>query len=219
MADGFEAMVDAAQPFFADLAKNNSKDWFEPRKDHYTTEIRKPAELFADLVAEDLSRRTGMAQTPKVFRIHRDVRFSKDKSPYNAHLHMLWSAGKDSTPAFFFAVEPGRVWTGMGFFAQGGVILTRFRKFIDRHGDALTDELARLESEHGVTMSDYGPEPLKRVPKPYDPDHPHAELLKRKSLALGAPLASDWREKGLLKSVEAAQAAYIPLWTLFTENF
>ncbi|MEM9755808.1 MAG: DUF2461 domain-containing protein [Pseudomonadota bacterium] len=218
MADGFEALVDSAQAFFTELQANNEKAWFEPRKAHYTAEIRKPGELFADLMAEDLSRRTGHAMKPKVFRIHRDVRFSKDKSPYNAHLHMLWSAGLDSAPAYFFAVEPDSVWMGMGLFASGGEMLSRYRRFVDAHGDDLQAALNDLHEAHGTTLSNYGPEPLKRVPKPYDPDHPHGDLLKRKSLTLGTALNGTWRSTGLLKSTEAMAEAYLPLWRLITDR-
>jgi hypothetical protein len=63
----------------------------------YRDEIKKPAELMADLFAEDLARHTGKCRmVSKVFRIHRDVRFSKDKTPYNTHLHLLWSRPGDA---------------------------------------------------------------------------------------------------------------------------
>ena len=87
MADGFEDMIDAAVPFFTELAANNSKAWFEPHKARYAEDIRKPAEFMAELVSEDLARITGKPHASKVFRIYRDVRFSKDKTPLNAHLH------------------------------------------------------------------------------------------------------------------------------------
>jgi uncharacterized protein (TIGR02453 family) len=105
MSDGFAEMVVTAQGFFAELAANNSKDWFEPRKEQHASQIRRPAELLSEILAEDLSRLTGRSHAGKVYRIHRDVRFSKDKSPYNAHLHILWSAG-EGAPGWFLAVEP-----------------------------------------------------------------------------------------------------------------
>jgi uncharacterized protein (DUF2461 family) len=52
----------------------------------------------SDLFAEDLARLTGKPHVPKVFRIHRDVRFSKDKTPYNTHLHLMWSRPGDAVP-------------------------------------------------------------------------------------------------------------------------
>jgi len=218
MSDGFQAMVDAAQPFFRGLAANNEKAWFEARKAHYVDDIRKPAELLAELLAEDLSRLTGHAHAPKVFRIYRDVRFSKDKSPYNPHLHVLWSSGEPTTPSWFFAVEPSGLWMGMGLLGLSGEMLTRYRRFIDADGAELKETLAKLEKSHGTKISDYGPEPLKRVPKPFDADHPHGDLLRRKGLALGADLASDWRETGLVAAMGKAAKAHLPLWSLFAER-
>ena len=203
MADGFEAMVDSARDFFAQLARNNSKDWFDPRKQRYTDEIKKPAELFGDLIAEDLARLTGQPHKPKLFRIYRDVRFSKDKTPLNTHLHLLWTpvdAGAID-PSWFFGLSNDYFLMGAGLMGLQGEALTRFRAHIDRHGDALQEALTEAGA-HGVTVSDWGPEPPKRVPKPYPPDHPHADLLKRKALAVHAPMPDDWRDTGLVKAAE-----------------
>ena len=155
---------------------------------------------------------------PKVFRIYRDVRFSKDKSPYNPHLHILWSAGQPTTPAWFFAVEPEGLWMGMGLLGLSGDLLTRYRRFIDSHGDAFTAALGALAKSHGTAVSSFGPEPLKRVPKPYDPDHPHGELLRRKGLALGADLPATWRADGLVKAMKKAAEAHLPLWSMFADR-
>lgn len=202
MADGFEAMVDTAVAFFAELETNNSKDWFDPRKAQYTSEIKKPAELFGDLIAEDLSRVMGRSHAPKLFRIYRDIRFSKDKSPLNAHLHLMWSNPNraELEPVWFFGLSPSYFILGGGVMGLKGPSLARFRAHIDRDGDALRDALS-AGAEQGVAISDWGPEPLKRVPKPFAPDHPHAELLKRKALAVNVPIASSWREKGLIRAV------------------
>ena len=218
MADGFEKMVDAAQPFFRTLKDNNEKAWFEPRKAQYQEDIRKPAELFADLFAEDLSRLTGIPQTPKVFRIYRDVRFSKDKSPYNPYLHILWASDEPTAPGWFFAVEAQSVWFGMGLLGLSGDMLTRYRDFIDKEGDAVTECLGVLSERHGTKISDFGPPPLKRIPKPFAPDHQHGALLKRKGFALGAELPSDWRDHGLVKTTKRVADAYLPLWSLIREK-
>lgn len=207
--DGFTAMVDAAEAFFPQLAANNSRDWFEAHKAHYTAEIRKPAELLAQIMAEEISRRTGAPYTAKVFRIHRDVRFSRDKSPYNAHLHVLWQApGADPlVPAVFFGLQPG--WIGMlhGLAGLKGPALTRYRGFIDSHGDAVREALGDR------ALSDFGAEPLKRVPSPYPPDHPHADLLRRKSLIAEHPLEG-WRKTGLVRALQQASDAMMPLHRL-----
>lgn len=211
MADGFEHMVDAAQTFFAQLQDNNSKDWFAPRKDHYTAEIKKPAELFGSLITEDLTRITGQSYNFKLFRIYRDVRFSKDKSPLNAHLHLMWSdPGKDPlVPSWFFGLSPSYFILGTGMMGLQGAPLTAFRAHIDTKGDALAGALQTARTAAGAQISDWGPEPLKKVPKPYGADHPHGDLLRRKALAVTADIPGNWRHTGL---VQATCARIKDLW-------
>lgn len=212
MADGFEALVDTSIAFFSELRDNNSKDWFAPRKEAYKRDIQKPAELLGELIAEDLSRLTGHAHKPKLFRIYRDVRFSKDKTPLNAHLHLMWSATQQSdlSPAFFFGLSPDYFLMGGGIMGMKGPALAQFRAHIDAQGDALQNALERA-AKLGVSISDWGPEPLKRVPKPFAQDHPHGALLKRKALAVHAPIDQNWREVGLVKAINARIAAISPV--------
>lgn len=188
MSDGFTEMLDRAQAFYGALARNNSKDWFEPRKAQWKADIEGPATLLTEIVAEELSRMTGLGHTPKLFRIYRDVRFSGDKTPYKTRLGMLWSP-VEPAPQFYFGIDPDR--THVGCAAQGldkdGI--TRFRALVDRDGD----RLQQLIDDSGGTLTSIGAAPLKRVPKPYAADHPHAELLRRRSLALSLPLADGWR--------------------------
>ena len=214
MADGFEAMVEEALRFFTKLDKNNSKDWFEPHKAHYKEAIAAPAGFFADLMAEDLARLTGKAHTPKVFRIYRDVRFSKDKTPLNTHLHVMWSPADQAAlaPSWFWGLAPSYFILGMGVMGLKGETLTRYRAFVDSWGDGLQDALAHAGDSVGAEISDWGPEPLKKVPKPYDADHPHADLLKRKALAVSAPMGDSWKRDGVLKATLARVEGLIPVW-------
>lgn len=216
--DGFEQMIDAANAFFTELAQNNSKDWFVPRKDHYTSQIKKPADLFADFLAEDFSRIAGRSYAPKQFRIYRDVRFSKDKTPLNAHLHLLWMPPGEGAfrPAFFFGAEPGRLDVGTGIMWFQGADMARYRAFVDSWGDALT---AVIEAT-GMSVSDWGADPLKRVPKPYDADHPHGDLLRRKALVLTRSLGNEWRgtKGGLIKAVGTAFEQALPFANLLSQR-
>lgn len=220
MADGFEQMADEALAFFAKLQKNNSKNWFEPYKAHYKDTIAGPAGFFADLMAEDIARITGKPHIPKVFRIYRDVRFSKDKTPFNTHLHIMWSpADKNPAgPAWFWGLAQDYFVLGMGLMSLQGQNLTRYRAFVDKHGNSLQDALNQTASAR-AEISDWGPEPLKRVPKPYDQDHPHAALLKRKALAISAPMTADWRETGLVKATVSRAETLMPVWSLFDKHF
>lgn len=220
MADGFEQMVDEAVAFFTELDQNNIKAWFEPQKARYKDQIAAPAGFFADLLAEDIARLTGKPHQPKVFRIYRDVRFSKDKTPLNTHLHVMWQpADKDAlAPSWFWGLSPDYFIMGMGVMGLQGDSLTRYRAFVDNWGDGLADALAQAKSAVGAEISDWGPEPLKRVPKPYDPDHPHGDLLRRKALAISGPIASDWRETGLVKATVAQIKGLMPVWEMFDSH-
>lgn len=218
--DGFTAMVDEARAFFAGLDANNTKEWFEPRKAHYQTHIRQPAELMCALIGEEIARRTGKGHSGKVLRIYRDVRFSKDKRPYNAHLHMVWwhGAGKDDAEAgcaWFFACSPTQLALNMGAPSFKGDALLAWRRFVDAHGDELAEAIAVA----GCGFSEWGEPPLKKVPSPYDAAHPHADLLKRRSLILDAPLGEGWRgEGGLLTAILARCETLMPVWRLLDEH-
>lgn len=213
--DGFNQMIDDSRAFFAELKQNNSKDWFNPRKDHYNARIKKPAELFADLLAEDFSGLAGIAHKPKVFRIYRDVRFSKDKTPLNTHLHIMWTAGDARfSPAFFFASEVDGLHVGCGIMGLKGDDLLRYRAFIDSWGDLYGEAVAAT----GMTPSDWGEAALKRVPAPYGQDHPHAELLKQKKIVLGKPLGEGWRDAGIYSAVKQAFKDAAPLRDLLAEK-
>lgn len=220
MSEGFEDMVDAAQAFFAELSCNNRKDWFEPRKTHYVTQIRKPAELFAELLAEDLSRLTGVAHAPKLFRIYRDVRFARDKSPYNPWLHILWrpASADGLAPGWFFSCASGELVLGLGVVSLKGPALTRYREWIDTRGDLVADAMTEVARTSGAQISNFGDASLKRVPKPYAADHPHADLLKRKGIAMMAPLPATWRKRGLLVSAHDHASDMLPLWRAFHDH-
>jgi uncharacterized protein (TIGR02453 family) len=214
MADGFDAMVDDARSFFAGLDANNTKDWFEPRKDHYIAAIRKPAELLCDIVASEITRLTGKPHGGKVMRIYRDVRFSKDKRPYNPHLHMVWSLGggreEDGGPGWFFACAPDMLAVNMGVPGLKGETLIAWRALVDAEGDTLAEALR----DSGCGLSEWGEPSLKKVPTPYPADHAQADLLRLRSLILNAPLGDDWHAKGLLAAISDRCAAMLPVWRL-----
>ena len=108
--------------FLADLAQNNDRAWFQPRKDEYERLIKEPMEAFVEALAEAFERRRLPFQAdPKqsIFRIYRDIRFSKDKSPYKTHVGAsfpwLVDAGSELSPSHgehhnggYFHLEPGK---------------------------------------------------------------------------------------------------------------
>ncbi|MEL7213530.1 MAG: DUF2461 domain-containing protein [Pseudomonadota bacterium] len=214
--DGFTQMIDDANAFFVELKNNNNRDWFEPRKEHFVENVRKPGEFFASLLAEEISRKTGQPHKGKLYRIYRDVRFSKDKTPYNAHFHVSADPIDRDTlaPVFFFASEPGEMALYIGMVGFQGERLLRYRAFIDKWGDRLEEE----REAAGAVYAHFGPPALKRVPAPYDKDHPHGELLKRKSLILKRDMDDSFRKIGLLKAVLDEVDRFKPLHSFISER-
>jgi uncharacterized protein (TIGR02453 family) len=211
MSDGFDAMIATGRGFFTELAANNSRDWFEPRKDAYKRDIRAPGELLCSLFAEDLTRRTGHGHEGKVQRINRDVRFSKDKSPYTPALNILWSRAASPFHGWLFSLSGDGAQLMTGLHALDGPALRAYRAHVDREGDELAETIAAAEAE-GATFVTWGDATLKRVPAPYAADHPHADLLRRKQLVLGVALGDDDLEAGLLDAMNRKAQAMLPFW-------
>lgn len=168
--------------FLAELRDNNDRDWFARHKDRYEQVLKHPAEAFAAAMADELSAWRGAPHDHRIFRIHRDVRFSKDKTPFNAHLHISFAAGggcKDGAPVWMFGLDPDGVTLGAGILAFAPAQLERWRAMCaGPAGARLASSLAALDKD-GVRLS--APE-LKRVPAPYAADHPHGTDLRRKGL-------------------------------------
>jgi len=204
-----------AVKFFEQLEANNNKEWFEQHKEYYNATIKRPAELFSELIADNISDLTGKTHFGKVYRIYRDVRFSKDKRPYNTHLHMLWSHenSQSTQPAWFFACSPSMLSINMGITSFKGEELLRFRKFVDRHGDVLFDALGDADCR----FSDWGDSPLKRVPQPFAADHRQADLLIRRSFLLEHPL-DDYAQfhEDIIEAFSHAVKKMLPVWTLLS---
>jgi uncharacterized protein (TIGR02453 family) len=184
--------------FLAGLRANNDRGWFEAHRADYQAFVKHPGEAFAGALADGLEAMTSEAHRYRIFRIHRDVRFSKDKTPYNAHLHISLSPGagcSEGVPAWMFGIEPDRLTLGAGIFTFAAAQLEAWRSRVAAcEGEEIARMLDGLEAA-GVRIGE--PE-LKRVPAPYPSDHPHASLLRRKGLTAwtdsadtGAALGAD----------------------------
>lgn len=178
---GFSHFPAETLEFLTALRANNDRDWFAANKANYERAVKRPAEDFCRAMSAHLDELTGLVHRPKIFRIHRDVRFSNDKTPYNTHLHISFvpETGAATPPGWYFGLAPDYLTAGAGTFQYEKAGLDAFRaRLAGKDGEALTAILERLPD--GSRLSE--PE-LKRVPQPYPADHPRADLLKRKSLA------------------------------------
>lgn len=168
--------------FLETLKANNTRDWFTANKAVYERAVKQPAEAFSAEMAGHLEDMTGIAHKPKVFRIYRDVRFSKDKTPYNAHIRISFSplTDRDAPPAWFFGFEPGHCALGTGVFAFEKQALERFRDRVAGEDGAALEKILKALGKKGIRLSEAD---LKRVPSGWPQDHARAGLLRHKGLA------------------------------------
>ena len=173
--------------FLEDLAANNRRDWFQANKQRYRTDVQDPLLRFVDDFEDRLasisphmvadSRRSGGS----VFRIYRDVRFSKDKTPYktNAGVHFRHEAGRDvHGPGLYLHLEPGMVFAGAGLWRPNATTAGKIREAIVENPDRWRQIVDEPDFASTFTLEG---ESLKRAPRGFDPHHPLIHYLKLKS--------------------------------------
>jgi len=201
--------------FLADLAENNSRDWFTPRKAEYEQLLKEPlAALCVALDAAFRARKIPLEGDParSPFRIYRDVRFSKDKSPYktNVAASFPWieggtaegphGFGESGNPGGYFHMAPGEVYIGGGMWHPPTAKLAAFRAAVADDPKAVRKLID--EPRFAKTFGAISGETLKRVPPGFPADHPEAELLKHKDLTFGRRLADkDVQGPGLVNLI------------------
>ncbi len=169
--------------FLKKLSKNNSKEWFEAHRDEYNSQFLEPALQFVVEMGEKLSAIVpNINAIPKIdksiFRLHRDVRFSKDKSPYKTNLGLYFWEGKKKmdSPGFYFHVDPH------GYFIASGIYMPQ-KEQLKIYRDAVSDNILGKELSDAVKKvtkkGDYllGGKKYKKVPKGYDPEYKYADFL------------------------------------------
>ena len=183
--------------FLAELRLNNERAWFQANKSRYESHVKQPLLEFIADFGDRLERVSphfvadARANGGSMFRIYRDVRFSKDKSPYKtaAAMQFRHERGKDvHAPGFYVHLEPGSVFFGAGMWGPDSASLKRIRAAIDTGGQRWRGVLDDEAFASTFTLHGGG---LKRAPKGYDPDHPLIEDLKRKHFIASAELSED----------------------------
>lgn len=195
----FAGFQPALLAFLNGLRANNTRDWFQANRATYEAVYRKPAQAFADAAADALHGLTGDTWQAKIFRIHRDLRFAKDKTPYNTHLHIGFAAEGAAAGAsgWFFGLSPDQLSVGCGCFDFGPRLAVYRVALAGDSGAALDRHLGRIAAGGGRL---HGVPELKRVPRGFDAEHPRAELLRRKSLSVWSdfPTVHDCTSSSLL---------------------
>ena len=180
--------------FLKDLRLHNEREWFLANQQRYENDVRGPfLRLITDLAPALKEIGGGFIADPSpnggsMMRIYRDIRFSKDKSPYKtfAAAHFRQAKGKDrAAPAYFLHLEPGNSVIGGGIWQPEPKVAKKIRDKIA--GDPKGWGLAIMGGALGSTCRMAG-ESLKRPPAGYDPAHPFIEDIKRKDFAISTPL-------------------------------
>jgi uncharacterized protein (TIGR02453 family) len=188
----------AALRFLRQLASHNNKQWFEAHRADYETEVREPMRgLIEDMDVRFARFAPEIGGDPKrsMFRINRDIRFSKDKSPYKTHASSWFhhrnatrnvgSEAAEGSAGFYFHLQPGASFIGAGIWMPPRPQLNTLR-------DAIVDKPASFDAMvRGLPRRFGGLSPesmLKRLPRGFTDDHPAAKWLRYQSFTCGRAL-------------------------------
>jgi uncharacterized protein (TIGR02453 family) len=218
-----------AVEFLAELAANNERTWFQPRKAEYERLLKEPLEALC-VALDELFRERGIplradpAKSP--FRIYRDVRFAKDKSPYKTNIGASFPWAEEGADAIegrshtanvhssggYFHLSPGEIYVGGGYWHPEKSWLDAFRRrVVDEPAELrrLIDAPAFRKTFGALSRDGHA---LQRVPTGFPPDHPEAEILKLKDVIFGRRLSdAEAHSPDLPDTIATTFAAAVPL--------
>jgi uncharacterized protein (TIGR02453 family) len=214
MGSGFEGFRPEALAFLVGLALNNDRSWFQPRKADYERLLREPMERFCLDLDEELRARAVplSADLRSPFRIYRDVRFSRDKSPYktNVAASFRWT-GDGGGVGGYFSFEPGGGSVGGGMYHPAPPRLAAWRAAVVGNREAVHAALRDpgFVATFGTVRAETS---LKRAPSGYAADDPDVELLKLRDVIFGRSLSDGELLDPALPTVVAAMlGAAVPV--------
>ncbi len=199
----FKGFDKAFFDFFVALKANNDRDWFNAHKARYHEDVVVPMSAFIEAMAPRLakiSRHFHADPRPhggSMFRIYRDVRFSKDKRPYKEHAaaHFRHHQARDAhAPGFYVHLAPDEVVIAGGIWKPPKDPLLAIRTRIAEHPGMWTrviNDKALVKTFGGVSG-----EALQRAPRPFDPQHRHIDDIKRKTFFVVKPCTSAQAKRG-----------------------
>jgi uncharacterized protein (TIGR02453 family) len=195
-AEGFHGFPEEGLQFLEDLKQNNNREWFQAHKELHTEYVLRPAQEFVVALGEGLqSVSDGIAYgnqangTGSILRIYRDLRFTKDKTPYKTHVGLFFWEGrrkKMENPGYYLHIEPsgGTLYAGMYRFTKTFREAYRDAVVDDKLGRDLERSLAAVKGAGAYRIEG---DRYKRVPRGYDAEHERVGLLLYKNLYVEAP--------------------------------
>lgn len=211
--------------FLTQLKKNNNKPWFDAHRADYEAariDFSNFIQLVIDAVQKTDTTITGLAAKDCLFRINRDIRFSKDKTPYKANFGASLKRGgrKSCYAGYYFHLEPGQSFIGGGFWMPPAPALKNMRQEIDYNWEEFQQILKNKDFKK--TYGDIyktGDVSLSTTPKGYEKDNPASEYLKLKSFIAETKIDDGELTKATLhKKTVAAYEALQPLLTFINRT-
>jgi len=202
--------------FLQKLSKHNDRAWFEKNKDTYL-QSKEYFELFVTKYLEELvnfnPEFAALNAKKLVFRIYRDVRFSKDKSPYKKNMSAGFSPNGKlvQEPGYYLHIEPGKSFIAGGIYMPDAPLLVKIRQEIDYNGEKLEKTLAdkKFKKWYGALETE---DRLKTTPKGYAIDNPRIELLKNKSFIVSHEFTdAQVKDKKFMRQLVEAAKVMKPL--------
>jgi uncharacterized protein (TIGR02453 family) len=195
MKSAFPGFPREALEFLRDLKLNNTREWFQPHKQIYDEKVKAPMSELVLALGEALKESApGFSTDPEkaIYRIHRDVRFSPDKSPYKTHIAAVFSPrglDKHAGAGMYFQISSDEILVGGGVYAPGSQELLAIRKHLVRSADDFRRILR--DGQFRKVFGEMTGEKLKRVPKGFLADDPAAGLLVYKQFLVMRLLPPD----------------------------
>ena len=184
--------------FLRGLARNNDRDWFEPRREIYERALRAPMlALVEEINASFESFAPEHVRPPNkiMMRIYRDTRFSKNKLPYKTHLAAWWSRRgmeKTSGGGFYLQVGPKEVLMAAGVYMPEREQLLAIRRWLAEHHVHYSAVLKKTLKPHaGTSFIPSDAQALTRMPKGFAPDHPAGDLLRARNWAVSVSFPAE----------------------------
>ena len=215
----FKGFPPEALTFFRGLKRNNNREWFQARKQFFEEKVRAPMVALVEVINAEFARVAPDFVTPppkSIYRIYRDTRFSKDKTPYKDHIGALFiqrDLGKHTSAGFYMGVSPAGVEVAGGVYMPEPEQMLALRNLFAGRWEDFRAMTAGVRSFRRLAGELHGDQ-LARVPKGFPKEHPAQDLLRRKQwywyvvldakLALGPGLKREvWKRfRAMLPVVE-----------------
>ena len=163
--------------FFKKLEQNNNREWFEQHKPEFKA-LETTVKQFGEALKDQLNQHDSIDRF-KLFRVYRDVRFSKDKTPYKTHFGLTWHRTKpEYRGGYYLHLKPNDIFLACGFWDPNPADLKRIRQEIDMDADEYRDIIN--EPNFKRIWGELQGDAVKTAPKGYAKDHPNIDLLRHK---------------------------------------